>query len=94
MNLKLRQHTTLYEKYKLFGEISIRYFYHFKDNSNLEGKWILKDHKTKLFTKLNENMVITLFESYFDQFGKFPEKEIIHGYLDPETDEYIHTKLI
>jgi len=81
-------HTTFYIKYKIFGYLSLRYHYLFQDNKKLENKWILKDHNSKKYSVLTEEMAEAIFENFKIVHNCEPEKEIIAGFEDPEINLY------
>ena len=84
--------TCHYMKYVLHGEtddISIRFFYQFGDREEYEGKFVLKDHRTKNYVVLNTAVAIHMIGTMQlqDQYRviSFPDR---NKYIKLRIDGY------
>ncbi len=86
--------TCHYMKYILHGEtddISIRFFYQFGDREEYEGKFVMKDHRTKNYIVLNSRVALHLISTMVlqDQYRviSFPDRNkyiklVVRGYFE------------
>ncbi len=86
--------TCHYMKYILHGEtddISIRFFYQFGDREEYEGKFVMKDHRTKNYIVLNSRVALHLISTMTlqDQYRviSFPDRNkyiklVVRGYFE------------
>ena len=86
------KHTTFYTKFSLFGNISLRFFYHFKDKPKLENNWVIKDHLSGEFSVIREGLAERMLEEFKEATGKYPKREEIVGYVN-EDDFYYKKEL-
>jgi len=90
----LRNHPThrvWYKKIQLWGDLSIRYYYHFQDHPDLENTWVLKLHDNKLkgkskFVKISREYADQLIKNYKKHEGQNPEIEHIVGMSITENE--------
>jgi len=90
--MKLHRNLQWYRKVELFGNISLRYFYKFSDRPLYEGKWYIKDHRTKTYQECNQQLAERMIKEYKDFYGFIVEQEIV-GYLDNDN-KYIKLDLL
>lgn len=55
---------TLYYKYDMDGDWSVRYHLIFKDRKQYEKQWILKSHNDKSYVKLSKKEAQNYIEKY------------------------------
>jgi len=60
--LKNKNGRIWYLKIKITDSLSIRYFHLFQDRPDYQNKWFLKDHNTKTYSNISEEMALIMIK--------------------------------
>lgn len=72
-----------YKKVDLTDDISLRYFYHFKDRPHLEGKWVIKVHSTKRMAEISKeaaHLIAVSHDKTLDDYTEILGVKVPEGY--------------